>query len=139
MGEEGAPYGAPTLLSFGSIPGAAHGNARSPLHLLHGRHTRHTSHTWHTLHWSTRRIGCAIGTEGPAQFQQTLALGAGALEFVIAVNVLLPEEVVAVAVAVATAVVGVAVGASCGPVVSIVVSICVICVIAGQMPLSKNA
>ena len=60
-------------------------------------------------------------------------------EFVIAVNVLLPEEVVAVAVAVATAVVGVAVGASCGPVVSIVVSICVICVIAGQMPLSKNA
>jgi hypothetical protein len=45
---------------------------------------------------------------------------------------------VAVAVAVATAV-GVGVRASCGPVVSIVVSICVICVIAGQMPLSKNA
>src|SRR5258708_23770261 len=81
MGGAGAPYGTPTLLSFGSIPGATHGNARPPLHLLHGRHTRHTSHTWHTLHWSTRQIGCAIGAEGPAEFQQTLALGAGTLEF----------------------------------------------------------
>ena len=55
-------------------------------------------------------------------------------ELVRVVNVLLPEDVVAVAVAAA---VGAAVGVAAGPIVSIVVSICVIDVIAGQTPLSE--
>src|SRR5436305_15093592 len=54
-------------------------------------------------------------------------------EFVRAVKVLLPEEV-----GVGTTV-GAAVGVATGPILSIVVRICVICVIAGLLPLSEFA
>jgi hypothetical protein len=57
-------------------------------------------------------------------------------EFVMVVNVLLPEDDVAVATAVGDAT---AVGAAAGPTVSIVVRICVTCVISGLMPLSRDA
>jgi hypothetical protein len=49
---------------------AAHMHAGSA---LHGCHTRHTLH-------GTGQVGGTVGTESPAQFEQTLALGTGTLE-----------------------------------------------------------
>src|SRR5579885_608684 len=56
---------------------ATHLDALRGRHTLHGRHTGHTGHAGHR---GSREIGGAVGAEGPAQFEQALALGAGTLE-----------------------------------------------------------
>ena len=62
----------------GLISIASHGHARI------AGYTGHGSHTGHILHRGTGQISCAIGTEGPAQFEQAFALGARTLELLAA-------------------------------------------------------
>ena len=57
-----------------SVAIAAHGNALSTWHALHGRHSGYAAQ------WNRCEVCCAVGTESPAQFQETFALGAGPFE-----------------------------------------------------------
>ena len=52
---------------------------------MHRRHPRHALHPWHSLHRQpASQIGRAVGAVSPAQFQQALALGAGAFQLLAA-------------------------------------------------------
>ena len=66
-----------------SISIAAHWDTGVALrHALHSRHARHTRHILYRR--SASKIGCAIGTEGPTEFQQTFALGTRAFHLLTA-------------------------------------------------------
>lgn len=60
---------------------ATHLDALRGRHSLHGRHRSHTGHTGHR---GCREVSSAVGAKRPAQFEQALALGAGALELLAA-------------------------------------------------------